>query len=1565
MRQTSIRRQLTRQARRGQALVEYALILALIALAFGFALAATGPVIGNVFSNTVYNLIGQTPEMRELPGPADFWLTVTWVHENPLEERLLPTRTLAPPSATPTDGPSPTPTPITPTNTPLPTSTPRPTNTPEDFAYDAPHLDTVDSPRHWRVDETQFLGTADWKGYYFEGMNLDYEGAEPTHPEGLWNRTVYGSAAYGVLDFPNSQFLAWTNPDSGPLANWPEADSYQEFSIRFVREIYLPGPDPVTLNFHLRSDDGSRMWLLAPGQSTATCSNVPREANAGDDGGRILSGSRQSSNSNRSFGDDSAYSDDCLMIDAWTNQSPTTTSVTRTIAPGHYRLQVDYYENSGGAELRLDINVPSNPDDSRVAGTGGVECNWGQIAREMDANSLDTMWKEYVGDEPFKLDMRCHLEFRGFVYIPVAGDTAEDGSALEPMERPELVFWDVWDMPSPLHTTWLEIAEYIPEPGTERALDRDQLDWIRVDLHEGVPINYNWTRNVVDLTNVNGVDFRGKRVTFRFVMEAANGDDWQTRTWYIDDIEVREGNVNNFLPGTSWNLNTPDQRDDFIASGHWDLTANNAAPDPDNPGESIDCCSWELMPDDRVYNFTESLWDDEPTSLRVHYVEIDGWVDFSGGIPDDEGHTGWPLLTFYHAYDVREQVGLEVQYTLDPPGVGPSNWQVVPGDPGDLTPAGQIRTISEIASDRLMQPIDVTLRNIPAERFRLRFAVLAHRGAGESSAGEGWWIDNIYLHREDPPNFLDYPFYDDAEAGMVNWTVIGTWGRTNAMARVGDHSFTDSPGGTYGNNQSLRMEFSDPIDLCNNTEANLDLTDRNAAGGNGGGAAIDPVLTFWHKRDLAITDHFYVDWRRYDEPGNWQPLWAYRHAMNTDPNDSNSRSANQLAWEFVEIDLAPIYDSGACSTDTPEIDDIMLRLRVETDNSTVADGVYIDDIRIDERQQTFYRLWPSSAERDLGDGQAAYGDGATFTANLEESDWAERWRASGNWTPVAWEQRTGLLSWHESTLGQESAPDGYDDWWNDPDSGITRTLTDAFQVLEIAPIIDLRGTLASENPTLTFWTRYHTGEKDRIRVEISEMLTADSRAEDLDMDERCDGFGLSQCYEQNYGWSQWRTIGFDVDGWKANYAWHRQQISLTNYIGKQIRIRFVHNSLDTNDNAARDGWYIDDVSIGPRNPRVLKVISEGAFYDPARNMVNWVGEGDWGLSPELYRGDGGGPTTLGVWQERLWLLDSTERNRLNSLHGLNLSSNMRDRASQFLYLSEDIQDDVVHKAYREVLNINYVRSSGEAIRPGTLDYDEYIAGEWVMDVGPIGLGIQPGEYTFITIGDDGMRLRYEEIDAAGNPVDPPDDDAPESEIWNMVWDWRNRGATTDMSVATLEQGKRYRFTLQWFENTGNMRAVLTTGGTSFSFTDTPKQGAGPAFPDIPPIARSNSALISNGVFDLSDTTEPVLEYYTYYHASNGLKVQVSRDGGFTWTQDGLNHSRPLPWGGNVSYDGPNLSWTTYLPSATRDWRRRRHTLYKFAGEQIMVRFLMQHDTNLNMNSGYYRGWWVTDITIGE
>jgi Flp pilus assembly pilin Flp len=50
----------TRAAKSGQAMVEYVLIAVLVGLAVVLAISVTGPAVGNIFSNQVWNLLGQT-----------------------------------------------------------------------------------------------------------------------------------------------------------------------------------------------------------------------------------------------------------------------------------------------------------------------------------------------------------------------------------------------------------------------------------------------------------------------------------------------------------------------------------------------------------------------------------------------------------------------------------------------------------------------------------------------------------------------------------------------------------------------------------------------------------------------------------------------------------------------------------------------------------------------------------------------------------------------------------------------------------------------------------------------------------------------------------------------------------------------------------------------------------------------------------------------------------------------------------------------------------------------------------------------------------------------------------------------------------------------------------------------------------------------------------------------------------------------------------------------------------------------------------------------------------------
>lgn len=551
MEKQQIGKRFLHKASEGQALIEYALILVLIGIAFGFALAATGPVIGNVFSNTVYNLLGQTPQAREIARPADFWLTVTWVKQAPLEERSLPTRTQAPPSSTPTEGPSPTASPVTPSKTPRPTDTPTPTPTPGDFEFNAEWLDTVDTPEHWRVGAEIYLGSADWLGEYFansptSSSNWSYEagGTRYTALSGpvafsLYSREL-GVEHQGKLNFN------WNN--AGPVENWPD-NTYNHFSARYTRDIYLDVAQPVSITFTVDSDDGHRLWLLRKGVDTAaTCSQ-----------GTTGTVSGQRSTGTRTFDNPST---DCLLIDDWNNQGMGSPNrVIRELQPRtEYVLQLDMYEATGGAGVRFSAGISSNPDD-----TGN--CEFVQYQNGRSANSLDFMWKEYPGDgSTFPTDTRCHLELRGSVYVPQMGDEA---LGLIPMARPEFVFWDIWDFETGSQTAWLEIAEYKEDPLVEGRVDRANLVWLPpINLHQGATRNYNWTRHVVDLTDVRGDgatttddNFIGKRVTFRFVMQNLNSQD--ERVWFIDDVEIREGDGPgfDFIPGTLLTMNEPNAGD--------------------------------------------------------------------------------------------------------------------------------------------------------------------------------------------------------------------------------------------------------------------------------------------------------------------------------------------------------------------------------------------------------------------------------------------------------------------------------------------------------------------------------------------------------------------------------------------------------------------------------------------------------------------------------------------------------------------------------------------------------------------------------------------------------------------------------------------------------------------------------------------------------------------------------------------------------------------------------------------------------------------------------------------
>ena len=240
------------------------------------------------------------------------------------------------------------------------------------------------------------------------------------------------------------------------------------------------------------------------------------------------------------------------------------------------------------------------------------------------------------------------------------------------------------------------------------------------------------------------------------------------------------------------------------------------------------------------------------------------------------------------------------------------------------------------------------------------------------------------------------------------------------------------------------------------------------------------------------------------------------------------------------------------------------------------------------------------------------------------------------------------------------------------------------------------------------------------------------------------------------------------------------------------------------------------------------------------------------------------------------------------------------------------------------------------------DFDERneFVGRWVLETTAIGSpgGIPEGVFSITTVSDDGVRVKIEELDSpGGNRIGPGPAPTNDIEEWNVIYNWNDHGRTVDMGLISLENGRFYRITIEYYERSQSGVISVTTATTAYSFTDSPKQGTGGAFPDVATIANSNSSLIMAGSLNLAGTSNPILQYYTLYEVRGTIRVEVSTDGGFTWTESGLQTDA----GGETMADP---SWgNTYYMEDSPDWQRRRHNLNDYIGETIMLRFRMDND----------------------
>ena len=141
-------------------------------------------------------------------------------------------------------------------------------------------------------------------------------------------------------------------------------------------------------------------------------------------------------------------------------------------------------------------------------------------------------------------------------------------------------------------------------------------------------------------------------------------------------------------------------------------------------------------------------------------------------------------------------------------------------------------------------------------------------------------------------------FFDDVEGGNLGWTVQSPWAITSESSHSPSNSWTDSPGGNYGNSKNVSI-----------TSPTFDMTDWGNVN-----------LRFWHIYETqANYDNAIVEYS-VDDGVNWIEAVRYSGDMTT--------------WSEVRMDLPALNGIATAK----------IRFRLNTNNYVVDNGWHIDDI---------------------------------------------------------------------------------------------------------------------------------------------------------------------------------------------------------------------------------------------------------------------------------------------------------------------------------------------------------------------------------------------------------------------------------------------------------------------------------------------------------------------------------------------------------------------------------------------------------------------------------------------
>lgn len=941
----------------GQALVEYVLILALVAIALIAVLAITGPAVGNVFSNAVYNLLGGTIVPRDTLPADDFWTQVAAVASFTPENPLLITNTPAPASSTPTTGPSPTATDITPSRTPSNTPTPGPSPTPPDQGFGYPFEDPASDPDWWQHDFTGLL--SDWDAEFWDLSDTDGASWLPNMTtmspgSGKWRTT------YDTLDF------TWPASPGGGVT--------QNFYARFTSTATLLNEEYI---LRLRKDDGMRVWiggaLIYDGwnwnidqdnwvERVFTAAAGPNDvvvelfdngwtARASvfitQDGMLLDEGDcNWALSSEAYFSAPTAWSDSpndfyapnsyCIL------RLRGTIDLTGAVEP---KLQFyDRYAIGFGAYALVGVAVAGTNNWTDIAiHTNETNLGWTRQTFDLtnfgDPDGSGPATGQNFTNQVIELRFVLHNQ----TDITNDGWWIDDISVQELSERQYTVgFSD--NMEGPLHWyaggTWARTNEHVHSPGnawsdspganyalgSNNILELDGVIVLDNDRLEGDPVvepeMVFWHR--YELGN-NAAIYAEVSTDGRLTWTPLTGGPLASRTtnWAYTQVVIP---LDAYVGQSIYFRFRLDARSGFEAADGWyidDFSLRNRS----NALLHLNWCdnaeagggSWLPMGNWAVVNGTD-FNPDQDQSVTAHsgsrFFSDSPGANYSDNADSilqlvprlDLKPASNPELSFWHQWDIAAGEVLHVEVSTN---YGQS-WTAIWTKNQGSRPPGYGNSAPSFGYDhvRSWNREVINLSPYNGQELMLRFRLDSRLN---DAVDDGWWIDDICVQERDEPVYT-LPFSEDFESGLGRWYAGGSWDVVDSDSWTGTYSVHDSPNGNYQHESNGILELRGAIDFT---------------------GAVKPTIYIWDRFELQDDDYALMEVSTSSNGGQtWTP-WTVFYEKTGAAVTTSSWDRRQTG----QLDMSAYIG---------RLVKIRFRLYAER-GSDVADGWYIDDITVLDR----------------------------------------------------------------------------------------------------------------------------------------------------------------------------------------------------------------------------------------------------------------------------------------------------------------------------------------------------------------------------------------------------------------------------------------------------------------------------------------------------------------------------------------------------------------------------------------------------------------------------------------